>query len=214
LCSEHRKLLRFWPTPTQWNLISKCTEILEAYKEANDILMSDTRITVHSVIPLVDELMRSVEDFDKHSWGDAALKQAVHLDWEALQHFYYDLKKDAYYIDLFLNSRVKGQYIHQHWPEEDAEVTTLINRVWERDYRDRGPGLHGESTTSGSQASISTVAHPRPGHHHTFGRLLGEDLGEDPNEFPLQDDLSQYRQDPRIPYHEWKHKRHFDPLLW
>jgi hypothetical protein len=99
-------------------------------------------------------------------------------------------------------------------PEEDDEVTTLINRVWERDYRDRGQGLHGQSTTSGSQASISTVAHPRPGHHHTFGRLLGEDLGDDPNEFPLQDDLSRYHQDPRITYHEWEHKWHSDPLLW
>jgi hypothetical protein len=209
LCSEDHKLLPFWPTPTEWSLISKFTKILEAYKEATDILSSDTRVTVQWVIPLVDELMRSVEDFEKHSWGDAALKQALHLGWEALQHFYQDLKKDAYYVGLFLNPRVKGQYIHQHWPEEESEVTTLINRIWERDYRNRGPGFHEQSTTSDSQASLSTAAH-----HHTFGRLLGEDLGDDPNDFPLQDDLCRYRQDPRVSNHEWENKWHTDPLLW
>jgi hypothetical protein len=84
LCSEDCILLRFWPTPTDCNLISKCTKILEAYREDTDILSSDTRVTVQWVIPLVDELMRSVEDFEKHSWGDAALKQALRLGWEAL----------------------------------------------------------------------------------------------------------------------------------
>jgi hypothetical protein len=114
LCSEDRKLLPFWPTPTQWSLISKFTKILEAYKEATDISSSDTRITVQWVITLVDELMRSVEDFEKDSWADAALKQGLHLGWEALQHFDQDLKKDAYYVGLFLNPQVKCQYIHQH----------------------------------------------------------------------------------------------------
>jgi hypothetical protein len=65
LCSEDSKLLQYWPTPRKWNLISNFTKILKAYKEATDILGWDTRITVEWVIPLVDEWMQSVEDFEK-----------------------------------------------------------------------------------------------------------------------------------------------------
>jgi hypothetical protein len=34
LCSEDRKLLQYWPTLREWNLISKFTKILEGHKEA------------------------------------------------------------------------------------------------------------------------------------------------------------------------------------
>jgi hypothetical protein len=209
VCTDDPKLGRYWPTDREWALIAKFTRVLKAYKDATEVLSAEKRITVEWVIPIMDALMGAVEDFRKEDWGDEAMKQALHLGWEALQGYYSQMKQPVYYVGLFLNPRVKNEYIHQHWPDEMAETTATIDRIWQH-YQDRDvPHQDPRRDTM-----------PGPSHHpgqpagNPFAHLLGSDLADEEELPPVEDDLTRYRRDPRIALSAWKSVYHEDPLSW
>jgi hypothetical protein len=131
--------------------------------------------------------MSNIEAFNNHGqWGDAAIKQALHLAWEGLAQYYRVMSQSVYYVCLFLNPQIKTSYIESHseadWIPEGEE---RLQEAWHR-YKD----LAVEPQIP-SVPSAATTRRPLP--PNPFRSAM--EMVSDP-EVPVPDELQLYRQMP------------------
>jgi hypothetical protein len=94
------------PTAHEWDMVKRFKEILAKYKEARLAMEGEDDLTITLAFPVVDRLMSDIEAFhDRGQWGDAAIKQALHLSWEGLSRYYRVMTRSVYYVCLFLDPR-------------------------------------------------------------------------------------------------------------
>jgi hypothetical protein len=96
------------------------------------------------------------------------------------------MKRPVYSIGLFLNPHVKDEYIHQHWPDEMAETTAIINHI-EQHCQDRDVTLQDpcRDTMSSHQRPAGGSQSDNP-----FAHLLGSDLADEEELPPVEDDMT------------------------
>jgi hypothetical protein len=108
LCFDDARLMVSWPTPHEWDMISRFSEILRQYKEATLVMESEWDAGITWAFPMMDSLMSAVERFERTGvWGDEAVQQALQLSWETLRKYYHRMNQSVYYVCLFLDPQVK-----------------------------------------------------------------------------------------------------------
>jgi hypothetical protein len=118
LCLDDRRLEMWWPTAHEWDMVRRFKKILAKYRKATLALESEHDLTITLAFPVVDRLMSEIEGFhNQGQWGDAAIKQALHLAWEGLARYYRVMTQSVYYVCLFLDPQIKTTYVENHWEE-------------------------------------------------------------------------------------------------
>jgi hypothetical protein len=97
LCFDHARLMVSWPTPHEWDMISRFSEIMRQYKEATLLMESERDAGITWAFPMMDIVITAVERFGRTGvWADAAVEQAVQLSWETLRKYYHRMNQSVY----------------------------------------------------------------------------------------------------------------------
>jgi hypothetical protein len=123
-----------WPTPHEWDMINRFSDILGQYKQATLVMESEEELSITWAFPMMDRLMSAVEGFERTGlWGDEAVKQSLQLSWETLRKYYLHMNQSVYYVCLFLDPQVKTSYVENNWePDWLPAAENALHRAWDR----------------------------------------------------------------------------------
>jgi hypothetical protein len=206
LCFDDPRLMTSWPTPHEWDIVDRFSDILKEYKEATLVMESETEVSITWAFPMMDRLMGTVERLERRgNWSDEAVQQSLQLSWESLRKYYRHMNQSVYYVCLFLDPQVKMSYVEHNW-ERDwlGAVEDSLQRAWAR-YK---------------HIQLPAPSESRPSQHHT-GRNRPVPLNPFCDEIEQQaqaeipaDELEQYRQMPPMSAEIWASRFESNVLLW
>jgi hypothetical protein len=204
LCFDDPRLGQCWPTAHEWDMIKRFKEILAQYKEASLFMQSSQEVTITWAFPVLDKIMEDIEKFHSTGrWGDDAIKQALHLAWEALAKYYRVMSQSVYYVCLFLDPQVKSTYMENHWEEEwVAQGEERLQEAWRR-YKNLDDAPH-----SPPRPAV-TAGRPIPPNPFRHAVEMGSQ-----QHGPPPDELELYRQMPFMSQDVWESRYQCNPLLW
>jgi hypothetical protein len=132
LCFDDPRLMVSWPSPHEWDMITRFCDILQQYKAASLVMESESDVSITWAFPMMDGLMSAVESFQRAGiWGDQAVQQALQLSWESLRNYYRRMSQSVYYVCLFLNPQVKTAYVEKNWESDWLPAAEdALQRAW------------------------------------------------------------------------------------
>jgi hypothetical protein len=213
LTLDDPRLILFWPTTHEWEMVGRFKTILLQYKEATLIMEREKDQSVIWAFPVLDKLMTSIEEFqDTGRWGDAAIKQALHLAWEKLSSYYRVMSQEVYYVCLFLDPQVKSTYVEKHW-EEDwiRHGEERLQAAWSR-YKNLQVDAPATQYSPPDQARHSPAL-TAPSGRRVPPNPFQLDI-ETQGDVPQLDELDEYRKMSFLNPQVWATRYESNSLLW